>query len=106
MAKSHNIDCNRIFLFGTSGPGRAAALHAGYTPDVLHGQGQVKPYWLYIGENEQIFSIAQAREIGKSRAALGQPNDLIIIPDHDHWFYAIGPQITEDAWRWFAAMTR
>ncbi|MDZ4311304.1 MAG: PHB depolymerase family esterase [Cypionkella sp.] len=118
MADAHNIDRDRIFLFGhsdgaayaqvllagTRGPWRAAVLHAGYAPDVLKTSGQVKPYRLYIGEQEQIFSISQARHIGQVRAEQGQPNELITIPNHDHWFYAIGPQIAEDAWAWFASL--
>ena len=118
MAETHDIDRNRIFLFGHSdgaayaqllltqaqGPWRAAALHAGYAPSVTTTAGQMKPYRLYIGEHEQIFSVSQARAIGQKRAAQGQPNDLITIPHHDHWFYGIGPQIAEDAWSWFASL--
>lgn len=118
IAGFHNIDRNRIFLFGhsdgaayaqlllmvTQGPWRAAALHAGYAPSVTSMAGLVKPYRLYIGENEQIFSVSQARAIGQKRAAQGQPNDLILIPRHDHWFYSIGSQIAEDVWGWFASL--
>lgn len=118
IAETHNIDRSKIFLFGhsdgaayaqlllteTQGPWQAAALHAGYAAIVTDTAGQVKPYRLYIGENEQIFSVSQARAIGQKRAAQGQPNDLITIPRHDHWFYDIGPQIAEDAWGWFVSL--
>ena len=116
MASMHKIDMNRIFLFGHSdgaayalfllnhsqGPWRAAALHAGYVPLKSLNPPQIaKPYRLYIGEREQIFSIDEAKQIGKSLAGHGYESELVVIPLHDHWFYDIGPQIAEDAWKWF-----
>lgn len=116
MASAHNIDMNRIFLFGhsagatyalyllnrTQGPWQAAALHAGYASlKSLSPPETAKPFRQYMGEYEQIFSVDEAKHIGKSLATYGHDNDLVIIPKHDHWFYIIGPQIAEDAWKWF-----
>lgn len=118
MASSHQIDPERIYLFGHSsgagyamvllnrfqGPWRAAALHAGYAPPhLLAPPRMARPYRLYIGENEQIFSVDTARQTGRSLAAFGHDNDLVVIPRHDHWFYGIGPRIAEDAWTWLSA---
>lgn len=120
MASKHKIDTNRIYLFGHSdgaayalsllnqsqGPWRAAALHAGYVPLKSLNPPQVaKPYRLYMGEHEQIFSVDEARQIGKSLAGYGHDNELVVIPRHDHWFYDIGPQIAEDAWKWFQSQS-
>jgi predicted esterase len=116
MASEHNIDMNRVFLYGhsagatyalfllnrTQGPWRAAALHAGYAPlKYLSPPETAKPFRQYMGVHEQIFSLDEARHIGKSLAQYGHENDLVVIPKHDHWFYSIGPQIAEDAWKWF-----
>lgn len=120
MASVHKIDMSRVFLFGhsdgaayalfllnrTQGPWRAAALHAGYVPlKFLKPPQMAKPYRLYMGEYEQIFSIDEARQIGKSLASQGYGDELVVIPQHDHWFYDIGPQIADDAWKWFQSQS-
>lgn len=119
MAALHSIDPDNIYLFGHSdgaayaqlllnrstGPWRAAALHAGFAnPNWLKPASEPKPFRLYIGELEHIFPIDIARAQGKNLAELGHDNDLIVIPNHTHWFYEAGPQIAQHAWRWFASL--
>lgn len=120
MSSQYQIDADRIFLFGHSdgaayaqillnraqGPWRAAALHAGYAPSSRLRPAQLaKPIRMYFGENEEIFDLGQARDIGRWFAHQGSRSELLVIPGHNHWLYEVGPQIAEDAWGWFSMMT-
>jgi len=113
MSARTNIDPTRIYLFGhsdgaacalvllnrTLGPWRAAALHAGYVPtDRLHPPQTALPLRLYLGDRDQIFSVAGAQSATWAMARMGHPLRLTILPDHDHWVYDIGPNLAADAW--------
>lgn len=117
MAARHDIDPERIFLFGhsdgaayaqvllnrTKGPWRAAALHAGFaSPAIMRPPAEALPLRLYLGDQDHIFDVPGARDSLSAMAAMGHDSDLVVIPGHSHWFYEIGPQIAEDSWRWFA----
>lgn len=119
MAARHDIDPDRIFLFGHSdgaayaqvllnrmqGPWRAAALHAGFAaPERLRPPAVALPLRLYLGDHDHIFDVPAARDSLSAMAAMGHDSDLVVIPDHTHWFYEIGPQIAEDSWLWFAGL--
>ncbi|WP_371223482.1 prolyl oligopeptidase family serine peptidase [Roseovarius sp. 2305UL8-3] len=121
MSERHNIDPERIFLFGhsngaayaqvllnrTTGPWRAAVLHAGFVPsDMLVQPATPKPFRLYIGEHEHIFSIEDAKTNGRELAKRGHDNDIVIIPGHTHWLYEAGPRIAEKSWTWFLREAR
>lgn len=116
LSKSHKIDLERVYLFGHSagavyaqallnkaqGPWKAAALHGGFLP----ASHQIvatdpKPYRAYMGHHETAFATEDIQATGEEMALRGVANELIIIPQHTHWFYDIGPQIAEDAWEWF-----
>ncbi len=116
MRADHDIDEERIYLFGHSsgaayamlllnrakGPWRAAALHAGYVPlAYLKPPETPKAFRHYIGAREHIFSLDEARGIGQALAEMGHDNELAIIPGHTHWLYQAGPQIARDAWHYF-----
>lgn len=112
----YEIDNDQIFLFGhsdgagyaqvilnrTNGPWKAAAIHAGlasYTN--LHVAADPKPMRLFIGSRDNIFELSEVRKAAREFAAKGHDTDLLIIPNHNHWFYEIGPQVTEQSWLWF-----
>lgn len=112
----YQIDREQIYLFGhsagavyaqallnkTRGPWRAAALHGGFLPtDLQIVPSEPKPYRSYVGQYEKAFSLKDMQATGEEMARRGMANDMLIIPQHTHWFYDIGPQIAEDAWAWF-----
>lgn len=115
------IDRDRIFLFGhsdgaiyaqlltnrTVGPWRATAAHAGYPPSsLLAPAADAKPIRTYLGSEDHIFGLAGARRVAAALALSGHNSELVIIPNHTHWFYEIGPSIAADSWSWFEAMSR
>ncbi len=119
LARRHPIDRQRIYLFGhsngaamaqvllnrTAGPWRAAALHGGGASMRHMAQpGSGKPLRYYIGEHDVTAPPGPMRELAESMAALGHDTDFLLIPDHDHWFYAAGPMIADHAWAWMSGL--
>jgi predicted esterase len=115
MSARADIDPTRIYLFGhsdgaayamtllnrTLGPWRAAALHAGYVPTDRPKPPQTAlPLRLYLGDQDQIFSVAGAQSATWALARMGHAVRLTILPGHDHWVYDIGPELAADAWDW------
>lgn len=115
-ASRHDVPLDRIFLFGHSdgaamaqwlltqdgGPWRAVAVHGGYAaPEDLAGQGGGRPFRIYLGTHDTQFPPEPARASGSAMARLGHPSDLLMIRNHTHWFYTIGPQIAWHSWMWF-----
>lgn len=119
-AAAHGLAEDGLYLFGhsdgaalalalvaTAAPGQwqAAALHAGFLPaDDLPGGTVRTPLRLYLGDEDPIFSLGPARSSLQAMANMGHPSELVTIHDHGHWFYAIGPWIAEDSWRWFRSV--
>ncbi|MFX0542078.1 hypothetical protein ACEWPM_010150 [Roseovarius sp. S4756] len=121
MVTDHGIDPARIYLFGHSsgafyaqyllnrvdGPWSAAVLHAGYASrNALQRPETPKPYRLYLGAEDHIFSVETARALGRDLAEVGHDNELIVIPRHTHWLYQVGPQIAADAWSWLDSLSQ
>ncbi|WP_299418584.1 prolyl oligopeptidase family serine peptidase [uncultured Shimia sp.] len=119
LHEKHQIDREKVFLFGhsagavyaqallnkTKGPWRAAALHGGFLPASHQIVPQeAKPYRAYVGQHETGFELADIRATGEEMAKRGVANDLIVIPQHTHWFYDIGDQIAADSWAWFKSL--
>lgn len=113
------IDPSRTYLFGhsigaihaqllsnkTLGSWRAVAGHGGYAPpDYVSPHPSPAPFRVYLGEHETEFPVATAPTAGRDLAAKGYRADLVVIPDHTHWFYDIGPQIAEHTWQWFSSL--
>ncbi|MFY0661792.1 MAG: hypothetical protein JXR15_14965 [Shimia sp.] len=120
LHETHQIDRKRVFLFGhsagavyaqallnkTKGPWRAAALHGGFLPASHQIVPQEpKPYRAYVGQHEKAFELDDIRASGEEMARRGVTNELIIIPQHTHWFYDIGDQIAADSWAWFGSLS-
>ncbi|SEC63038.1 PHB depolymerase family esterase [Rhodobacter sp. 24-YEA-8] len=115
-ADLYAIDRSRIYLFGHSaGANMALSLSArppaGVRAIVAHAgaffaTGQPEnpvPVRIYVGDQDRLFPLVQVRQSAQLLAAAGHPTDLVVIPDHDHWFYDAAPAIAADAWAWFAA---
>ncbi|SMP33346.1 hypothetical protein [Shimia sagamensis] len=115
----HLIDRDRVYLFGhsagavyvqallntTQGPWRAGAIHGGFLPAEFQIiPQQPKPYRAYVGQYEEAFDLSDIRATGEEMAKRGVENDLIVIPQHTHWFYDIGDQIAADSWAWFKSL--
>ncbi len=115
-AKEYPIDTNQLFLFGHSsggvqaqsiankgfGPWKAIATHAGVLPlGRIMPARDALPLHLYIGTDDLIFPLGAARTSAQRLALAGHDVELIIIPDHSHWYYRIGPKISESAWERF-----
>ena len=117
-AVTHGLAAEGIFLFGHSDgagmaqevlnraePGlwQAAAVHGGYVEaSRLRPARTDAPFRMYLGSQDHIFPVEAARMSGEAMAYHGHPTELLVIPEHTHWFYEIGPRIAENAWRWFA----
>ncbi len=117
LAAQYPIDPARIYLFGHSngagyaqvlinghdGPWQAAALHGGAVLGLpRHGLG--KPVRLYLGDDDHVLSLEDARQSARDFARNGSDSSLVIIPGHTHWFYDIGPQIADASWHWFTGL--
>lgn len=120
-AASYGLPEDRLYLFGHSdgavlaqalvadaapGQWQAAALHAGFLPaEDLPAGHSATPVRLYLGDKDHIFALEPARRSLHALAQQGHPAELVTVPGHSHWFYAIGPAIAEESWQWFAALT-
>ncbi|MEM8796889.1 MAG: alpha/beta fold hydrolase [Pseudomonadota bacterium] len=114
------VDPQRVYLFGHSAGGvyatllaleenspfRAIATHGGF-PSVgmvghLSNHGRRKPpIRHYLGDMDHIFSVDRARAVGNRMKEAGYSTELVLIPNHTHWYYEIGPQINERIWQFF-----
>jgi predicted esterase len=111
------FDPNRVYLFGHSsgaihalslansgGQWRAVAVHAGGLSSSPDGAAQRHaPLRIYLGDKDHLFPLAQVRAHAKKLAEAGHHTELIVIPNHTHWYYVIGPNLAVDAWRFFKA---
>jgi pimeloyl-ACP methyl ester carboxylesterase len=115
-AKSYSFDPDRIYLFGYStggmfalsmanrpnGTWRAAAAHAAKLDKKWIWQPKKPvPLQIYIGDGDNNFTVEEVRESAKNLTAAGHNTNLIIIKNHGHWFFKIGPKIAADTWRFF-----
>jgi predicted esterase len=108
------FDRERIYLYGHSAganmalylvncsdfPIQAVAVHAGVLPNCW-GSALARPQLIQIGDSDQTFPLQAVERAADQIAALGSPVTLQIIPGHDHWFYAIGPALADEAWAFF-----
>lgn len=87
---------------------KAAAVHAG-APSVA----TLESYYKYkkpraqlthfLGDKDHIFLVGNAKAAGEVQAAQGQHASLVVIKNHNHWYYDLAPFINKQAW---AAMTK
>jgi predicted esterase len=88
---------------GAPGQWVAGAVHGGFTAAGKIAQAQVAtPFRILLGSNDTQFFVDDARPSGTAMAQAGHPTELLVIPGHTHWFYQIGPRLTQSVWLWFA----
>jgi dipeptidyl aminopeptidase/acylaminoacyl peptidase len=58
-------------------------------------------YNIFVGTNDAIFPLQEVRKTTNYLNALNFPTELSIIKKHNHWYYDIGPFISEKAWQFF-----
>ncbi len=110
------IDRERIFLFGHYAGAvhaakllnadqaiwRAGALHGGFPGKFAPvARPDAPPFRIYLGTEDHIFSIEDAKRTGQRFSKAGHDTELHAIPGHNHWFYVIGPALAADTWAWF-----
>jgi predicted esterase len=116
-SKTYAFDPNQVYLFGHSagaihalslansgGNWRAVAVHAGGLSPYWYGApDRYAPVRLYIGDKDHIFPLQEVRDQAKKLAEAGHNTELVVIPNHTHWYYVIGPKLAADAWHFFKA---
>lgn len=115
--QTYPIDRDRLFLFGHSAGAihattlskdnalgvRAVGAHAGFPGRVGRAAAERRiPIAFFLGEHDHLFSSDDARRVGQSLSANGHHVTLSILPNHSHWYYADGPMINDEAWRFFS----
>lgn len=121
VAKQHAIDPRRVYLFGHSAGANfalqmavleseyfaAAAIHAGavssdyYT--IFDAATRKIPLAIFIGTKDQFYPIDVVRGVQKALEQRGFPLLYKEIPDHDHNYKAVAPEINTPIWDYFAA---
>lgn len=86
---------------------KAVAVHAGSPyPEALESYKRHRkpraPLTHYLGQKDRIFSVENSRAAGDVLSAQGQKTSLVVIKNHNHWYYDLAPFINKKAW---AAMT-
>lgn len=114
VAKTH--PSGPVYLYGHSaggyyalylaaclpGPWLAVAVHAGSLRDCAPDRRGTKiPALLQIGDQDTLVALPDVRQSAVRLGQLGHDVTLEVIPNHDHWFYAIGPKLAADAWAFF-----
>ncbi|VDC20380.1 alpha/beta hydrolase family esterase [Pseudogemmobacter humi] len=113
-ARLYPADPNRVYIAGHSagadfalslvadppGRARAVAVHAGARMPSGTAKSPV-PVRIYLGDNDHLCPLAEARASARALAAAGHRTELVVIPGHDHWFYSAGPAIAADSWAFF-----
>lgn len=115
------IDPDHIYIFGHSAGARAAiefanqsdlniravAVHGGgYPLRIMREATAPTPIRMYLGDNDHVLSVEEARTMGARLAELGHPTDLMVIGDHTHWYYDIGPRLSFEVVDWFAEVSQ
>ena len=83
---------------------QSVAVHAGTVPGrrIRPSPGAL-PILIQIGEEDHLFPLELVRESARGLSGAGHPVTLRIVAGHDHWFYAVGDKLAENAWTFMAA---
>jgi len=121
VAKTHPIDGRRMYLFGHSAGANfalqmamleseffaAAAIHAGAVSSdyysVFDAATRKIPMAIYIGTRDQFYPIDVVRGVHEALDKRGFDQLYKEIPDHDHNYKAVAPEINKEIWDFFAA---
>lgn len=115
-ARRASLDPARVYLFGHSsgaalallyanrvrGPWRAVAAHAGALPPAaIAPRADAPPLALFVGAEDHLFPQRVVKASAEALADAGHAVTLTVVRGHTHWYYEIGPTISEWAWRFF-----
>jgi len=113
------IDARRIFLFGISAGGytvfdagtfdaqyfaAGAVFAAVITPEfdyIVQKAARKTPFAIYIGDQDEFFTVAQAQRTRDLLQSNGFPVRLVIYPNLHHDYGAVADQVNADAWNFF-----
>ncbi len=117
LKSRYPIEPRRVYLFGHSagavfamGMGlmeseyfAAVAVHAGAFRSeaeysVVNFAERKIPLAMFVGDRDQFFPIKAARQTRDALRRVGFPVELTEIPNHDHWYYDMGPKFNRWAW--------
>ncbi|WP_285673726.1 alpha/beta hydrolase family esterase [Paralimibaculum aggregatum] len=117
LARDYAIDPKRIYLFGhDSGAGqalalanampgmwRAVAVHGGAVPaaQVAAAEGPLPAIALYVGTEDAVFPAPAVHRSAAALAGAGHDVMLAEIAGHTHWYFDIGPWLSDRAWAFF-----
>ena len=83
------------------------AVHGGHTaPARLTQAKTATPFRIFLGSQDHAFSVEGANASGQAMAKAGHPTELMVIPGHTHWYYQIGPRLSQTTWLWFADIAK
>ncbi|MEM6711283.1 MAG: dienelactone hydrolase family protein [Pseudomonadota bacterium] len=114
--QNYPIDRERLFVFGHSAGAvyatqlaqdnalnaRAVAAHAGYPERIARRPDEAgPPVGFFLGQYDHLFPPSDLPAIGQAMAANGHDVTLAFLPNHSHWYYADGPAINAEVWRFF-----
>jgi predicted esterase len=117
LKSEYPINSRRIYLFGNSAGAvyaltlsmieseyfAATAVHAGawrHTEEysVIPAAQRKIPIAIWVGTNDQYFSIPEVRSTRAALEAKGFPIQVTEMAGHDHYYYDLAPKINEGAW--------
>lgn len=118
--KQESIDPDRVYVFGNSMGGylaydaamfdseyfAAVAVHAmGISPEyfgILKKAQRKTPIAIYIGDQDPLVPLAKVRATRDLLEKNGFPVHYVELKGHDHNFYALADQVSEDAWKFLS----
>ena len=86
------------------GPWRSVVTHGG-VPDVasIVPAEDAPPIRLYLGARDHLFPVAGAMDTAEALAAAGHDTELLVIDQHTHWLYHVGPRLAAEAYAFMEA---
>jgi len=83
------------------------AVHAGnISPERAEISKKIRktktPLAHFLGANDHIFDVENAKSSAQALAAYGQKMQLIILRGHNHWYYDLAPFINKQAWKFLS----
>jgi poly(3-hydroxybutyrate) depolymerase len=119
VAAQHPIDRKRIYLFGHSGGANyaivlalldsqyfaAVGAHAGALDSgddkLFPYAGRKIPIALWVGAQDPLFPVTTVMATRDAFDAHGFPVQLVVIPNHGHFYEGFSKQVNQQAWEFF-----
>lgn len=112
-SKHHPINPENVVLIGHSMGGKFALRLANYGigrwsavsvhaaslwQNTIWPARRPVPIHLQVGEGDALFSPDAVNKTARRLAKAGHDTSVQVVAGHDHWYYALGPQLAQDAW--------